>query len=152
MGGRTQEYIIPHPTDNQSLHWPRDDSSECPPSPPVFAADCLHAFLALFMLLFKGMPSNPKGLFCDWLIIHQRWGKEIRYEFVCYEFMKSKPEPLTAVLPVRGRIMISGECCCCSMTEGQSVHRGVSSKFHSGISGQPVPLDDIFFSHSTRSM
>lgn len=62
--------------------------------------------------------------------------------------MKSKPEPLTTVLPVRGQIVISGERCCCWMTEGQSVHQGVSSKFHSGISGQPVPLDDIFFSRN----
>lgn len=82
MGGRTQEYIIHHPTDNQSLHWPLDDSAECPRSPPVFPAYCLHAFSDLFMLLFKGTPTHPKGLFLHWLIIHQQRGKAILYEFV----------------------------------------------------------------------
>lgn len=57
--------------------------------------------------------------------------------------MKSKPgQPLTTVLPVTERIVISGERLC-RMNEGQSIHRGVASKFLSGISGQAVPLDDI---------
>lgn len=58
--------------------------------------------------------------------------------------MKSKPGSLTTVLPVRGWGLISGERCCCWITEGQRIHQGVSSQFHSSISGQPVPLDAIF--------
>lgn len=60
--------------------------------------------------------------------------------------MKSEPGPLTMALPVRGRMVISGERHCW-MNEGQSVHRGVASKFHPGICGQTEPLDDIFLVH-----
>lgn len=141
MGGRTQGYIIPHPTDNQSLHWPLDDSTECPRSPPVYPVACPRAFSKVFMLLFKGAPSPPEGPSFHRFITHQ-W--RVRAIFLwSRQFMKSKPgRPLTTALPVRGRIVISGERLC-RMNEGQSIHRGAASKFHSGISGQAVPLDDI---------
>lgn len=149
MGGRTQEYIIPHPTDNQSLHWPLDDSAQCPRSPPVFPSDCLPAFSDLFMLFFKRTPPPNARSSIGSLSIS---GGERRLfpNLPVYEKQTRASDRGAASRVGGGRIVISGERCCQWMPEGQSVHRGVSSKFHSGISGQPVPLDGIS-SRATRS-
>lgn len=103
-----------------------------------FPADCLPAFSDLFMLFFKLAPQTPV------LPSAHYPSMEVRGDsfWIC-QFMRSKPEPLTVVLPVGGtdsdlrRMLLP-------LDDWRSKHWGVSSKFHSGISGQPVPFDDIF--------
>lgn len=142
VGGRTQEYIIPHPTDNQSLHWPLDDSAEwsAPAHLLLFLWTAYMRFQIYSCSYLRGRPRIPKACLSS---AHYPSAEAKGDSLWSHQFMKSKPGPLTMALPVRGRMVISGERRCW-MNEGQSVHRGIASKFHPGISGQTVPLDDIF--------
>lgn len=96
-----------------------------------FPVDCLHAFSDVFMLLFKGTPSHPKGLSFIGSLSISRGERRFFMNSPVYE---KQTWPVTNVLPVRGRIAISGERCC-RMYEGQRVQRGVTSKFRCDISG-----------------
>lgn len=143
VGGRTQEYIIPPRQTINPSTGPWMTPQSAPAHLLLFLWTAYMPFQIYSCSYLRGRPRIPKACLSS---AHYPSAEGKGDSLWSHQFMKSEPGPLTTALPVRGRMVISGEHNCW-MNEGQSVHQGVASKFHPGISGQAEPLDDIFRVH-----